>query len=68
MPASKKKGTDTGDGAELAPTVLAELERRVNQVKQLIVIAAFIVSSSQLGLRLLARRCSTSHDDAYFPR
>ncbi len=44
MPVSKKKGTDNGDGAELAPAVLAELERRVNQVKQLIVIAAFIVS------------------------
>ncbi len=42
MPVSKKKGTDNGD--DLAPTVLAEIERRVNQVKQLIVIAAFIVS------------------------
>jgi hypothetical protein len=32
MPASKKKSADAGD-AELPPSVLVELERRVNQVE-----------------------------------
>jgi hypothetical protein len=34
MPASKKKSADAGD-AELPPSVLVELERRVNQVEAL---------------------------------
>ncbi len=34
MPAPKKKASEAVDGAELPSPVLAELERRVNQVKQ----------------------------------
>jgi hypothetical protein len=33
MPASKKKEAVLADGAELPPSLVAELERRVNQVK-----------------------------------
>jgi hypothetical protein len=32
MPASKKKAPVVAEGAELPPSVFAELERRVNQV------------------------------------